>query len=88
MEIDVNMKWGAVNGLPPAQPSAAGSTPPAVSDAFNSTSLEAALKNMPETRPETIARAQQSVNSPDYPSDETVKQLSSFFAGKLQNLPD
>jgi hypothetical protein len=91
MEIDANMKWGAVNGLPPATPSATGATPaPSVEgDSFaSSAALEAALKSAPDIRPEAVAGGRDLVSNANYPSDDTIKQLSDFLATQLQSDSD
>jgi len=92
MEIDANMtnmNWGAVNGLSPTIRAATGAKPVAGSDFFaNSTTLETALKNTPDSRPEAVARGQAAVSNADYPSADMVKQLSAFLASKLQSSPD
>ena len=87
MEIDSNMKWGAVNGLAPATPSAAAAQPPvAENDSFaSSTALEAALDNTPDVRPQAVAEGRALAGDGGYPSSETVKQLSDFLAAHLQS---
>jgi hypothetical protein len=90
MEIDANMKWDAVNGLPPATPSATGAKPPAAQgDSFaSSTALEAALKNAPDIRPDAVAEGRDLAGSDGYPSADTVKKLSDFLATQLQSDSD
>jgi hypothetical protein len=89
MEIDANMSWGAVNGLPPATRTPTGAKPVAESDSFaSSNALEAALKNAPDTRAEALDRGRALVSNSDYPSSDTVKKLSEFLAGQMQSSPD
>lgn len=89
MEIDANMKPGAVNGPFPATRSATGAKPVAESDSFaRSTALETALKNTADTRPEAVARGLDLINNGNYPSADAVKTLSSFLASQLQSSPD
>ena len=84
MEIDTNFNWGAVNNLPPVKNSAPGTKPVAPADSFdNSSVLEGALQNTPDIRPEAVASGRALVNNSDYPSDDTVKKLSSFLASQL-----
>jgi hypothetical protein len=90
MEIDANMKWGAVNGLPQATSAANGAKQPvAQGDSFaSSTALEDALRNAPDIRPDAVAEGRALVSNPNYPSANTVKQLSEFLAGQLQSNSD
>jgi hypothetical protein len=87
MEIDSNMKWGAVSGLPPATNSgAAAPQPPASADPFAKTdALEGALKNTPDVRDDAVANGRALVSDSGYPSDETVKKLSDFLADQFQS---
>jgi hypothetical protein len=89
MEIDANMKWGSVNGLPANnRPAAAGSQAPGspLESFANSSALEGALNNTPDVRPEAVANGQALANDPGYPSGDTLKQLSGFLANHLQGL--
>jgi len=90
MEIDANIKWGAVNGLPAATTSATGAKPPAeAADSFASSSaLETALKNTPDIRPEAVTEGRALAANANYPSADTVKQLSDFLAGQLDSSPE
>jgi len=89
MEIDPNMKWAAVNSLPPAKPTASGVQPDAASNSFAASSaLEAALKNSPDLRPEAVSNGLTLAGDSGYPSGETIKQLSDFLATRLQGGPE
>jgi hypothetical protein len=84
MEINSNMKVGAVNGVATARRSSAASGASEAADPFaNSTALDGALKSVPDVRPEAVERAKQLINDPGYPSAGTIKTLSNFLADKL-----
>ena len=84
MEINSNMNVGGLNGLTPIKPSKPAVKNTAVDDSFaSSNALASALNNVPDTRPDAVARAQQLIADPNYPSSDIVRQMSSFFASKL-----
>jgi hypothetical protein len=84
MEINNNMKVGAVNGVISAKRSPAVARTSGVTDPFaSSTALESALKSLPDSRPEAVDRARDLINDPSYPSADVVKKLSSFLTDKL-----
>jgi hypothetical protein len=86
MEINMKINAGGITATTPAKRGAPKSLSPNGGDSFASTNaLEGALKSLPDVRPDTVARARQLINDPDYPSASTVRQLSDFLAGKLQS---
>ena len=87
MEINMKINANAIDATPPAKRAATKTAPLSVTgDSFaSSNALEGALKNVPDVRPEAVERARQLINDPTYPSAGTVKQLSDFFAKKLQS---
>lgn len=85
MEINTNMNVGAVNGAIPANRSQAASRPAATDPFASSNALEGALQSVPDSRPDAVERAKQLISDPDYPSADTVKQLSNFLADKLSS---
>jgi len=86
MEINMKINTGGIPATTHAKRSAPKPLSPSGGDAFaSSNALEGALKNVPDVRPEAVARARQLINDPNYPSADTVRQLSNFLAGKLQS---
>jgi len=84
MEINANMNVGGLNGLTPTKQSTPTAKKVSVDDSFAGTNaLEGALNSVPDVRPEAVARAKELINDPQYPSADTVKQISTFLAGKL-----
>jgi hypothetical protein len=84
MEINNNMKVGAVNGVITAKRSPAVARASGATDPFaSSTALESALKSLPDSRPEAVDHARELINDPSYPSADVVKKLSGFLADKL-----
>jgi hypothetical protein len=90
MEIDANMKSGAVNGLPAAKRSAGG-TPPTGTETgsfASSSALEGALNSTPDVRADAVARGRALVSKDGYPPEETIKKMSDFLASRLQDGPE
>jgi hypothetical protein len=86
MEINTNMNVSGVNGLiPPGRSAAAAKTAPDTASFTRSAGLEAALKGLPESRPEAVTQAKQLINDPGYPSSDMIKQLSQFLAPQLNS---
>jgi hypothetical protein len=89
MEIDANLNSGALNGLGPVRSPATGSNktqPPVETDSFDgSATLQAALQNTSDIRPEAVARGLALANTDGYPPPSAIKQLSAFLANKLQS---
>jgi hypothetical protein len=84
MEINMKINAGGVTAATPAKRSSPQPLAPGDADSFESSNaLDGALKSVPDVRPEAVARARILINDPNYPSADTVKQLSGFLAGKL-----
>lgn len=84
MEIKASMNVSGVNGPTPPPKPAPSSKPASDSASFaRSEAVNAALQNLPASRPEAVARAQQLINDPNYPSSGMVKQLSQFLTTNL-----
>ncbi len=47
--------------------------------------MDAALKSLPDSRPEAVERAKQLISDPSYPSQDMVKQLSQFLTANLKS---
>ena len=47
--------------------------------------LDAALKAMPEMRAEQVARAEELIRDPGYPSDKAVDQVAEILARRLSS---
>jgi hypothetical protein len=78
MEIKANLNASGANS-PPAK---------AVSSraAFtNSAALERALKDLPDARPEVVARARQLVNDPHYPPAVVIHKISMLIGAGLKS---
>jgi hypothetical protein len=89
MEIDTKMNLGSINGSPLARRSAPAAGPVEEDKPFaTSAALEESLKNVPNIRPEAVARAVQMIGDENYPSPDTVRKLSHFLAGNLQSTPE
>ena len=87
MEINTKMVAAAVSSSTPAKRRSVttGDSAP-VGDSFaSSTALEVALNNISAVRPEAVDRAKDLIADPNYPSADTVKKLSEFFANKMQS---
>ena len=84
MEIRSNMKIGSLKGTVPT-PSSTPAPKPAGDEASfpGAAALESALGKVPDVRSEAVARAQQLIADPGYPSAGMVKQLSTFLASRL-----
>ena len=77
-----------VEGAPPGKPAASAAALPAaeVTSSFaGAAAVDSALRNSPDTRPESVARAQGLINDPAYPGPGVLKQVSQLLADKLGN---
>jgi hypothetical protein len=84
MEINTNMNVSGVNGLiPPGRSTAAAKSAADTASFATSAGMEAALKGLPDSRPEAVDLAKQLINDPGYPSSDVVRQLSQFLAPSL-----
>jgi hypothetical protein len=86
MEVNTNMRGGGVDGITPPQRSTTAASNPAgaAPDSFaSSNALDSALKNLPASRPDAVARAKALAADPNYPSADTLRQVSSLLAQRL-----
>jgi hypothetical protein len=90
MEINTNINSsGGIDGVTRQQRSKVAANAVVPDGSFaSSTALEGALKQVPDARPEAIARARELINDPQYPSADTIKKLSNFLAAKLTSSQD
>jgi hypothetical protein len=51
----------------------------------SSTALEEALGNLPASRPDAVAQAQALIADPNYPSSDTMRQVSNLLAKSLMS---
>jgi hypothetical protein len=82
----VEFNTGGANFIPIRQTSArradAASSPDS-SVSFSTSSLQDALKQSPQVRPEKVAAAAALLSDGSYPSDSALNQLAGFFANRL-----
>lgn len=84
MEVNTNISAGGIGGITPQKRSAPAAGAPAATDSFaSSTALDSAVKNLPASRPEAVARARELAADPNYPSADTLRQISGLFARHL-----
>ena len=80
------MNVSGVNGpTPPGRPASAAKTAADTASFTRSAAVEAALKGLPDSRPEAVDRAKQLISDANYPSAAVVKQLSQFLAANLKS---
>jgi len=82
MEVNTNISSGGVGGITPQKWSAPSAKPAAAApDSFaSSNAIDSALKNLPASRPDAVARARELANDPAYPSADTLRQVSTLLA--------
>jgi hypothetical protein len=84
MEVNTNFSAGGVVGTTPPARSTPSAKPAAPPDYFaGSTALNEALDNQPASRPEAVARARNLIADPNYPSSDTLRQVSNLLAESL-----
>jgi len=84
MEVNTNISSGGVGGITPQKRSAPAARSAAAPDAFaSSKALDSAIKNLPASRPDAVARARELVADPTYPSAATLRQVSTLLASQL-----
>jgi hypothetical protein len=84
MEINANLNLPPVSGvIPPARSTAVGKKSLDMASFAGTAGLESALENLPESRPEAVAGARESINDPNFPSPEMVGRLAEFLACNL-----
>ena len=70
---------------PPNRPTPA-AKPAAGAESFASSSaLEETLRNLPDSRPEAVARAAALLTDPNYPSPDTLRQVANLLARNLMS---
>ena len=86
MEVSTNFSASGVGGITPQKRSAPAAKAAAAPDSFaNSSALEEAVKNLPASRPEAVAQARDLIADPNYPSAETLRQISHLLADHLSS---
>ena len=84
MEVNTNFSASGVGGVTPQKPFARAAKTAAATDAFvKSNALDGAVKKLPASRPEAVARARELAADPAYPSADTLRQVSSLLADRL-----
>ena len=83
------MNVSGVNGIiPPGRSATAAKTTADTASFTRSDAVETELRNLPDSRPEAVARARQLISDANYPSSAMVKQLSQFLAANLKSEND
>jgi anti-sigma28 factor (negative regulator of flagellin synthesis) len=83
----VEFNTGGANFIPVRHTSArqaAAATSDSSASFDASQSLQQALKQSPQVRPEKVAQAQALLSNGNYPSDAALNQLAGLFADRLQ----
>jgi len=84
MEVNTSFSAGGVGGITPPNASAPAPKRVATPDSFaSSNALERAVRNLPASRPEALARARELAADPNYPSADALRQVSRLLAGHL-----
>ncbi len=87
MEIDSNFKVGRGNGAAPARrfvPTAKANSEEKL--LANWPVLQQTLQNLPDSRPDAVARAKQLIADPNYPPPEMLESMAEQFARGLTSL--
>jgi hypothetical protein len=86
MEVNTSYSTGGVGGTTPPNRSTPAAKPAAGPDSFASSSaLEEALQNLPASRAEAVAQAKDLIADPNYPSADTLRQVSVLLARNLMS---
>jgi hypothetical protein len=88
METDSNYKVGRSNGAAPARrfvPTAKANSEEQL--LANWPVLQQKLQNLPDSRPEAVARAKQLIADPDYPPPEALEIMAQQLALRLTARP-
>jgi hypothetical protein len=84
MEVNTNISSGGVGGITPQKWSPPAAKPAAAPDSFaSSNAIDSALKNLPASRPDAVARARELAADPNYPSADTLRQVSTLLARQM-----
>jgi hypothetical protein len=82
MEINTNLSINGVDGSIAAKRATPTSNMPSDRVSLtNSSALDQALQNTPDSRPDMVARAQSLIADPNYPSSETLSAVARQLAG-------
>jgi len=89
MEVNTSLSAGGVGGITPQKPFAPAAKTAAAPDAFaGSSALERAVRNLPASRPEAVARAAALAADPNYPPPAILRQISLLLAESLTSQPE
>jgi hypothetical protein len=84
MPVDIVNGYGSDLPIRPASVRSAAPKPVTAMDSFDSTdALKTAQNQTSAARPEKVARANELLADPSYPSDKVLNQLAGFLAGRL-----
>jgi hypothetical protein len=84
MEVNTNFSAGGLGGIAPQRTAAPAARTVAAPDPFASSSaLESAVRNLPASRPDAVARAGELAADPNYPPPGALRQISSLLASHL-----
>jgi len=84
MEVNTNLSAISMGGIAPQKPLAPAARTAAAPDPFASSSaLESAVRDIPASRPEAVARARELAADPNYPPPGALRQISSLLASHL-----
>ncbi len=89
MEINTRLDVAGIGGAVPPQRAvpAAVSAPPNGALFADSTNLETALRDLPDSRPEAVDRAKQLITNGEYPSPELIEKLANLLASNIGSQP-
>ena len=80
MRIDTNSELSRAARIQAPAPLRKTPTEPKTADLAKTDALDAALKAMPDVRPEQVARAKALIRESGYPSDKVVNQVAGVLA--------
>jgi hypothetical protein len=84
MEVNTNFSAVSMGGIAPQKPAAPAASNTAASDAFaGSNALASAVKNLPASRPDSVALAKELISDPNYPPASVTRQVSALLAESL-----
>jgi hypothetical protein len=84
MEVNTSFSAGGVGGITPRKLTAPTVQTTAAPDSFaSSNALERAVRSLPASRPDAVARAAELVADPTYPSAGLLRQVSQLLAERL-----
>jgi hypothetical protein len=84
MEIDANLNLPLASGvIAPDRSTAVRNKNLDIASFAGTADLESTLENLPESRPEAVAVARESINDPNFPSPEMLGRLAEFLASNF-----